>query len=186
MLIKNTSKLQELPAGFSLEASAVRVRLASWQMVALASLFAGIGNGWKILGQPVGSLSPLWTAAAMMLVTFAGWYAWGFFTHLTASVFFGGHSDYRGTLDAFGPAYAFQALVLFSFTNPLNWLWSWIALYVTIAVWGVVGPRRLGMRTWQAIVAAALGMLPWLALQLILSVTLVWDGLYTGFGAFLI
>jgi hypothetical protein len=41
------------------------------------------------------------------------------------------------------------------------------------------------MRTWQAMVAAALGMLLWLACLLALTLVLVWDGTYLGIGAFL-
>ena len=101
---------------------------------------------------------------------------------LTDVVLFGGHTDYRGTLHAFGRAYVFQALLFFSFANPLGGLWAWVALYLTVAAWGIVGPRRLGMRTWQAIAAASLGLLWWLACLLILTLTLDGGGSYIGWG----
>jgi hypothetical protein len=185
MLTKNTSKLLEVPSGFTLEAMTQRVRPSLWQIVTLVSFCAGVGSGWQVLVSQAELPSPLVAAATMMLATFAGWYVWGFFTHLTDNVLFGGHSDYQGTLNTFGRAYVFQALFFFTFTRPLGWLWGWIALYVTIAAWGIIGPRHLGMRTWQAIVAATLGMLLWLACLLILTLTLVWDGTYVGVGAFL-
>ncbi len=185
MLIKDASELQKVPSGFALDTAMQRVRPALWQVVAVVSLVAGIGNGWQVLAFRAELLSPLVAAIVMTLATFGGWYAWGFFTHLTDSVLFGGHSDYRGTLNAFGRAYVFQALFFFTFTRPLGWLWGWIALYVTIVAWGVIGPRRLGMRTWQAILAATLGMLLWLACLLILTLVLVFDGTYIGIGVFL-
>lgn len=186
MLIKNTSKLPEMSSSLTWQTAMLRVRPSLWQIVAFASLLAGIGGGWKALGSLEEILSPLPATVTMMLVTFAGWYIWSYFTYLTDQVLFGGHSDYRGTLNAFGRAYVFQALLVFIFTSPLGWMWGWIALYFTVAAWGVIGPRQLGMRTWQAIVAAALGMLLWLACLLILTLTLVWDGLYVGIGVFLV
>ena len=113
-----------------------------------------------------------------MLVTFVGWYAWGFFTHLADVLLFGGHSDYAGTLHIFGRAYILQALLALTFVPPFGWLWGWIALYATLVAWGIVGPRHLGMRTWQAIAAGALGMFMWLACLFLLQLTLAWPGVY--------
>jgi len=161
-----------------------QIRPAWWQVVALVSFGAGIGNGWRALTNPTAQAPPLLAAVTMMLVTFAGWYVWGFFTYLTDAVLFGGHADYRETLDAFGRAFVFQGLLFFTFINSFGWLWGWVALYVTVAAWGIIGPRRLGMRTWQAVVAASLGMLVWLACLLILTLTFVWDGAYIGVGVF--
>jgi hypothetical protein len=48
----------------------------------------------------------------------------------------------------------FQALSTFAFTHPLDFLWAWVARYLTIMAWGIVGPRRLGTRTVQKVVAA--------------------------------
>jgi hypothetical protein len=162
------------------------VRPSLWQIVAGASVAAGIGSGCRIMTRQAELPAALVAALTMMLATFAGWYVWGFFTSLTDRILFGGHSDYRGTLSAFARAYVFQALFLCTFTNPMGWLWGWIALYSTVAAWGVVGPRRLGMRTWQAIVAATLGMLVWLVCLLVLTLTLTVDGQFIGVGAFLI
>jgi hypothetical protein len=120
-----------------------------------------------------------------MLVTFAGWYVWGYFIHVTDSVFFGGHSDYRGTRDAFARAYGLQALLFFTFTDARGWLWGWIGLYATIAAWAIVGPWQLGMRSWRAILTAALGLLMWLACLLFLELALDRTGVYVGLGAFL-
>jgi hypothetical protein len=165
-----------------------------WQIVAIVSLAAGIGSGWRVLllrseflaPVPTGDLlSPLTATVTMVLATFAGWYVWGYFTHLFDSVLFGGHSAYRDTLNAFGRAYVFQFLFLFTFTRPLGWLWGWIAMYATVAAWGIIGPRQLGMRTWQAIVSATCGMLVWMACLLLLNITLMLDGGYLGIGAFL-
>ena len=175
----------EIPLTLVREAVAEHVRPAMWQIMVLVSFVAGVGSGWRILIQQAPLLSPLAASITMMLATFAGWYVWSFFTHLTDLVLFGGHSDYRSTLEAFGRAYIFQALFFLIFTNPLGWLWGWIALYVTVAAWGVVGPRHLGMRTWQAIVAASLGMLLWLACLMLVTMSLVVEGNYLGIGAFL-
>ena len=94
--------------------------------------------------------------------------------------------DYRSTLNAFGWAYVFQALFALTFTPTLGWLWGWVALYATVAAWGIVGPRRLGMRTWQAIVAAALGLLIWLACLLLITAVLASGGIFLGVGVFLV
>lgn len=185
MLTENMPSSLELSPRWTLDTVVQRVRPALWQVVALVSLCAAVGSGWTVLARQSELLSPLTAAATMMLVTFAGWYVWGFFTHLSSAVLFGERSDYRETLNAFGRVYVFQALAFFTFTNPLGWLWSWVALYVTVVAWGFVGPRRLGMRTWQAVVAVTLGMLMWLSCLLILTLTLVWDGSYVGVGAFL-
>jgi hypothetical protein len=186
MLTKSMSRLSEMPTGLTLERVIQRIRPSLWQVVALVSFFAGVGSGWRVLVCQAELPSPLTATVTMMLATFAGWYVWGFFTHLTDVVLFGGHSDYRGTLNAVGRAYAFQALFFFTFTRPLGWLWGWIALYAIAAAWGIIGPRHLGMRTWQAMVAVTLGMLLWLACLLILTLTLAWDGSYLGVGAFLV
>jgi hypothetical protein len=162
-----------------------RLQPSLWQVVVAASTVAGVGSGWRVLMTKAAPASPLTVAVAMMLVTYAGWYAWAFFTHLTDAALFGGHGDYRSTLNAFGRAYAFQALFALTFTLPLGWLWGWVALYATVAAWGIVGPRRLGMRTWQAIVSATLGMLIWLACLLVMTLTLVSGGLFLGVGVFL-
>ncbi len=183
MLTKDMTRFVQAP--LSLNKVRQRVRPALWHMVALVSFFAGVGSGWQVLIFRAELLSPLVAAATMMLATFVGWYAWSFFIYLADNALFGGHSDYRGTLNAFGVAYLHQAICFFTFTRPLGWAWGWVAFYVTIAAWGVIGPRRLGMRTWQAIVAATLGMLLWLACLLALTLTLVVDGTYVGIGAFL-
>jgi hypothetical protein len=182
MLTRKMSMSLEVPVG---EAVMQRVRPSLWQIVALVSFCAGIGSGWTVLARQAELSSPLVAAITMTLATFAGWYVWGFFTHLTDVVLFGGHSDYWGTLNAFGRAYVFQALFFLTFANPLGWLWGWVALYATVVAWGIVGPRHLGMRTWQAIVAVTLGMLLWLACQLILTLALAWSGPCLGVGAFL-
>ena len=183
MLTKNMS---EMPLELNPKAVIMPIRPKPWQVVALVSFCVGVGSGWSVLVRRAELQSPLVVAAIMVLVTYVGWYIWGFFTHLTDVVLFGGHSDYRGTLNVFGRAYVFQAFSFFTFTNPLGWLWSWIALYVTVVAWGVIGPRHLGMRTWKAIVAVTLGMLLWLACQLILTLTFVCNGPYLGVGAFLV
>ena len=185
MLTKDTSKLIRLPVELPAASVLHRLRPANWQLVALTSLCAGIGSGWQVLLSQTELLSPLTAAITMVLATFIGWYAWGFFTYLTDSVLFGGHADFQGTLAAFSRAYLFQALFLFTFTRPLGWLWGWIALYLTIGAWGVIGPRQLGMRSWQAVVVVTVGMLVWLACLLIGTLTLVLDGTYIGVGAFL-
>ncbi len=84
---------------------------------------------------------------------------------------------------AFAQAYLFQALFLFAFTHPLGFLWVWVATYLTIVAWGVVAPRRLGVRTVQAVVAATQGMLVWLACLAVPMPTVTWDGLHVGIGA---
>ena len=76
-----------------------------------------------------------------------------------------------------------QALPFFVFTHPLGTLWVWVAFHLTIMAWGIVGPRRLGMRTVQAVVAATLGTLVWLACLSVPMLTVTWDGLYVGIGA---
>jgi hypothetical protein len=185
MLNKNMSRLLEIPTGLTREAALARFCPSQWEIVVLVSFCAGLANGWRVLLCQAELLSPITAAVTMTLLTFAGWYVWGFFTHLNDVVLFGGRSDYRGTLKAFGWAYVFQVLFVFSFTRPLGWMWGWIALYATVVAWGIVGPRHLGMRTWQAMVAAALGMLLWLACLLAVTLVLVWDGTYLGIGAFL-
>jgi hypothetical protein len=182
MLTKGTSGLSQVAPVSTWEGLRRHLRPSLWQVMTLVSFAASVGNGWRILFWQVESPSPFAAATATMLATFAGWYVWGFFTHLTDVVFFGGHADYRGTLDAFGRAYVFQMLLFFSFVNPLGRLWGWIALYLTVAAWGIVGPRQLGMRTWQAVVAATLGLMWWLACLLILTLTLTWDGSIIGWG----
>ena len=174
----------EMRPGLALQAVAQRIRPAPWQTVALVSLAAGVGGGWRAVMQQADLSAPFMTAAAMMLVTFAGWYVWGAFTHFTDVLLFGHHSDYRGTLDAFARAYALQALFFFTFSSFLGLQWGWIAFYATIAVWGIVGPRRLGMHSWQAIVAATCGMLLWIGCLVTLTTTLVWNGAYVGIGVF--
>jgi hypothetical protein len=187
MLTRNApTRLLEVPSGwFTLDRVRQRVQPALWQMVALVSFVAGVGSGWQVLVFRAELLSPLVAAATMMLAMFAGWYVWSFFIYLADNALFGGHSDYQGTLNAFGIAYLHQVLFFFAFTRPLGGLWGWIALYLTVAAWGVIGPRRLGMRTWQAILAATLGMLLWLACLLVATLALVFDGTYIGIGAFL-
>jgi hypothetical protein len=160
------------------------LRPAMWQWVLVTSYAAGVGMGWRtLLMQDEGS-SPLHAAASMALVTFAGWYVWGCFTHLVDKVLFRGPGDYRATLDAFGRAYLFQALFLLAFTRPLGWLWGWIALYATVAAWGIIGPRYRGMRTRQALLAATLGLFMWLACLWLLSLVLNADGIVLGVGIF--
>ena len=186
MLIKDTTRsFVHTPSSLILDKVWLRIRPELWHMVALVSFFAGVGSGWQVLIFGAELLSPLAAAATMMLATFGGWYAWSFFTYLADNALFGGHSDYRGTLNAFGVAYLYQAICFFTFVRPLGWVWGWVAFYITVAAWGIIGPRRLGMRTWQAIVAATLGMLLWLACLLVLTLVLVVDGMYVGIGAFL-
>ncbi len=185
MLTKDTTRFFQAPSSLILNKVRQRVRPELWHMVALVSFLAGVGSGWQVLIFRAELLSPLAAAATMMLATFVGWYAWSFFIYLADNALFGGHSDYRGTLNAFGVVYLYQAICFFTFTRPLGWVWGWIAFYATVAAWGIVGPRRLGMRTWQAIVAATLGMLLWLACLLVLTLTLVVDGTFIGIGAFL-
>jgi hypothetical protein len=181
------STLNSLTAAASLPLKGVlrHIRPTPWHVIAGASFVAGIGSGWTVLVRQAEVPSPFLAAITMMLATFAGWYAWGFCLHLIDGSLFGRHAGYQQTLEAFAPAYACQALCLFTFTHPLGWLWTWIASYLTIVAWGFVGPRRLGMRTYQAIVAATLGMLIWLLCLLGLTMTITWDGLYVGIGAFL-
>jgi hypothetical protein len=185
MLTNNVHKVSEVPSGITLGSLVQLARPSMWQLVALVSCAAGVGSGWRILLHQNEFISPLTATVTMTIATFIGWYVWGFFVYLTDTFLFGGHSTYRGTLNAFGRAYAFQILFLFTFTQPVDWLWGWIALYATVAAWGVFGPRYLGMRTWQAIVTAGAGMLMWLACLTILNVTMIWDGIYLGVGAFL-
>lgn len=162
-----------------------RLRPSLWELVLLISFCAGVGNGWAALKrQPEGSLSPIAVAITTTLLTLAGWYIWGLFTYLVDHGLFGGHSDYSGTLGVFGRAYLFQLLLAFAFLPPFGWLWWWIALYVTIMAWGIVGPRHLGMRTWQAIVSATLGMLLWLACLAGLQLALAWEAALPGLGVF--
>jgi hypothetical protein len=160
-----------------------RVQPSFWLVMALVSFIAGASRLWGLSSFQSDIPSPLTVAITTMLVTFLGWFVWGFFTYLIDTLLFGGDSNYSGTVNAFGRAYVCQTLVFFTFITPLGWLWGWIALYCTVTAWGIVGPRHLGMRTWQAIVAVTLGMLMWLACLLILSLTLSWDGLYIGVGA---
>ena len=176
----------EVRPNLVLESLMQRVWRAPWQIVALVSIAAGIGSGWRASAHQAELLSPLSAMVTMILATFAGWYVWSFFAHLTDVVIFGGHSDYQGTLNAFARAYCFQALFFFTFTTPLGWLWGWTAFLATVAAWGIIGPRHLGIRTWQAVLAATLGMLLWMGCLLILTLTLVWNGTYLGVGAFLV
>jgi len=162
-----------------------RLRPALWELVILVSFCAGVGNGWATLNrQPASPQSPIMVAIMTMLLTFAGWYAWGLFTYLMDYGLFGGHSDYSGTLNIFGRAYLCQILLALAFLPPFGWLWWWIALYVTIVTWGIIGPRHLGMRTWQAITSATLGMLVWLACLAILQLALDWEAVLPGLGVF--
>jgi hypothetical protein len=172
-------------AGLAIRQISARIWPAPWEMVAFASLVASVGGGWAVLARQAGTPSPFLVALTMMLATFGGWYVWAFFTHLVDTTLFGGHASYQELLDAFAHAYVFQSLSLFAFTFSLGWLWTWAAFYFTIVAWGVVGPRRLGMRTYQAIVSATLGMLMWLACLLVLILVMTRDGLYVDIGAIL-
>ncbi len=185
MLTKGAANGIEMPWRSASVSVLHRLRPSLWHVVLVVSYAAGVGSGWRVLLTQDEQVSPLAVAATMMLVTFAGWYVWGFFTHLIDVALFGGHADFRGTLNAFGRAYVLQALFVLTFTQPLGWLWGWIALYATVAAWGIIGPRHLGMRSWQAIVAASLGLLLWLACLLALSLALVSDGMRLGVGVFL-
>jgi hypothetical protein len=161
-----------------------RVQPSFWLLVALISFIASASRLWGLSSFQTDLPAPLTAGVTTMVVTFLGWFVWAFFTYLIDILLFGGHGNYGATLNAFGWAYVCQALLFFTFTTPLGWLWGWIALYCTVTTWGIVGPRYLGMRTWQAILAATLGLLMWLVCLLILSLTLSWDGLYIGVGAF--
>jgi hypothetical protein len=161
-----------------------RLRPPLWELVILLSFCAGIGNGWAVLNRQADPRSPLLTALTTLGVTWAGWYVWGFCTYLNDRLLFGGHSDYRGTLNVFGRAYLFQLLIALSFVPPLYWLWGWIGLYATLVAWGLIGPRHLGMRTWQAILSGTLGLLMWLASLLALQLALGWEGIYPFLGTF--
>jgi hypothetical protein len=162
-----------------------RAHLAPWQVMLIVSTLAGVGSGWTALVRQSNVPSPFLAALTMMLATFAGWYAWSWFTHLADVVLFGGHSDYQGVLDTFWQAYAFQGLSLLTFVEPIGWLWTWVGAYFTIVAWGVIAPRRFGMRSYQAIAAATAGMLVWLACLLVVVLVLKWQGMYLGIGAFL-
>jgi hypothetical protein len=195
MISKSTTKILEMPRASAVVSAMQRVGPSMWPTVALVSLAAGIGSGWRVLFlrseflAPMTStelLSPLTATATMVLATFAGWYAWGFFIHYCDKALFGGHSTYSGTLNAFARAYIFQVLFLLTFTRPLGWLWGWVALYATVAAWGIIGPRHLGMRTWQAVVSASAGMLMWMACLALMNVALMCDGACLGIGAFLV
>ncbi len=185
MLSKNTGKLISVPSEIGIKSAIQRVRPSPWQIVALVSLLAGLGSAGRAMVLQTRGPSPVTAAVTMLLATFVGWYVWGFFTYLADRVLFGGHADYEGTLRAFGRAYAFQGLFVFTFSASIGWLWGWVAFYVTLAAWGIVGPRHLGTRTWQAMVAGTLGMLLWLVCLSILTLTLSWNGMYVGVGAFL-
>jgi len=161
-----------------------RLRPRLWELVILVSFCTGIGNGWAALTRQTDTRSPLMVGITTLGVTLAGWYVWGFLTYLNDRFFFGGHSDYQGTLNIFGQAYLFQFLLTFSFAPPLYWLWGWIGLYVTLVAWGLIGPRHLGMRTWQAIVSGTLGLLVWLACLFALQLALGWEGIYLFVGDF--
>jgi hypothetical protein len=163
-----------------------RFQAVPWKTVAVVSLAASIGNGWAAIVRQSRTPSPFMSALTMMLAVFAGWYAWAFFAHLVDKAFFGGHARYSDFLSAFSRAYAFQALSFFAFTHTLGFMWVSVAFFLTIVAWGIVGPRRLGMRTGQAVIAATLGMLVWLACLALLSLTVTWDGLCVGIGAFLV
>lgn len=184
MLSRHTTRPVDLASLVDTETAMRRMQPSFWLVMALVSFTASASRLWKLSAFQADIPSPLSVAITTMLATFLGWFVWSFFTYLTDTFLFGGHADYCTTLNAFGRAYVCQALFFFSFTTPLGWLWGWIAMYCTVTTWGIVGPRHLGMRTWQAIVAAALGMLMWLACLLILSLTLTWNGLYIGVGAF--
>jgi hypothetical protein len=186
MIAKDLTSLPQRSKALSASAVLRRFQVVPWEIVIAASFLAGIGNGWTALIRQSRIPSPFLAAVTMMLATFAGWYVWGFFTHLIDRTFFGDHADYQGVLDTFWRAYVFQALSLLTFIHPMGWLWTWIASYATIVAWGIVGPRRLGMKTWQALVSATLGMLMWLACLVALTLTLKVDGLYIGIGAFLV
>jgi hypothetical protein len=195
MISKSTPKILEMPRATAVVSAMQHVGTSMWPLIALVSLAAGIGSGWRVLFlrsdllTPTTSaelLSPLTATATMVIATFAGWYVWGFFIHYCDKALFGGHSTYSGTLNAFARAYVFQVLFLLTFTRPLGWLWGWIALYATVAAWGIIGPRQLGMRTWQAVVSASAGMLMWMACLVLMNVTLMTDGVSFGIGAFLV
>jgi hypothetical protein len=185
MLTRGASKLFGLPAKPMKEVLLHRLRPAEWELVALASLCAGIGSGWRVLLLQADLHSPLTTALTTILAIFCGWYVWGFFLYLTDNVLFGSPIGYRETLRVFGRAYIFQALFVLTFTRPLGWVWGWIALYLTVAVWAIVGPRQHGTRTWQAVLAATVGMLVWLACLLALTLMLSREGVYIAIGIFL-
>jgi hypothetical protein len=184
MLSRNTTRPVDLACLVNTDTMIQRAQPSFWLVVALVSFMASASRLWGLSSFQADLPSPLTAAVTTMLVTFLGWFVWGFFTYLIDTRLFGGHGNYSGTLNAFGRAYVCQTLFFFTFTTPLGWLWGWIALYCTVTTWGIVGPRYLGMRTWQAIVAVTLGMLMWLACLLIFSLTLSWDGLYIGVGAF--
>jgi hypothetical protein len=148
------------------------------------SFVAGIGNGWATISREAAVPSPFLAALTMMLATFVGWYGWAFFTQLIENTLFGVSASYRDTLDTFATAYAFHSLGFFSF-GQMGPLWVWAGAYLTIVAWGILAPRRLGMRAWQAVVAATLGMLVWLACLLAFTLVFQCDGLYVGVGAFL-
>jgi hypothetical protein len=173
-------------ASLDTPASLLRFQPSLWQAVALVSVAAGLGSSWRVMNHQVHQVSPLTAALVTMLTTFVGWFAWGFLTYVADRVLFGGHADYRTTLNEFGKAYLLQVLFALTFFSPLGWLWGWIALFYTVAAFGVVGPRYLGMRTWQAIVASTLGMLVWLGCLLVFTLTLTVDGVFMGVGAFLV
>jgi hypothetical protein len=185
MLTKSPAKGVGLQSRSSFAWLLRHLRPSLWQWVLVASYAAGVGVGWRALLTRGEQASPLQATATMMVLTFAGWYVWGFFTHVVDKALFRGPSDYLATLDAFGRAYVFQALFLLAFTRPLGWLWGWIALYATVAAWGIIGPRHLGMRTRQALLAVTLGLFMWLACLSLLSLLLNGDGLVLGVGIFL-
>jgi hypothetical protein len=162
-----------------------RTRLSPWLIVAVVSYCAAIGGANRVQSSQTALLPPLAAAITMVVTTFAGWLVWGFFTYTAGRVLFGHQVNYRAMLRAFGWAYAAHALFYLVCTHPMGWLWGWVALYVTIAGWGIIGPRQLGMRTWQAITTATLGMLFWLACLLVLTLTLTWNGAYFGVGVFM-
>ncbi len=185
MLIKNTAQFTANPNTES-ALKWIGSHISPWQAVIGMSTLAGIGSGWAALFRHSSIPSPLWAAFSMMLVTFAGWYAWSFFTFLTDHLVFRGHSDWYSIRHAFAQAYMLQGLSFLVFTHPLGTLWSGVAAYLTIFAWGIVGPRQLGMRTWQAIVSATIGMLMWLACLVVLLFALQQNGVYLGIGAFLV
>jgi hypothetical protein len=185
MLKRDTSNLIEIPAT-SMAGLLERLKPATWQVMACVSLLAGIGSGWRILVQESELLSPLLVSTVTVLVIFAGWYAWSFFIYLTDSVLFGRRSSFHELLSAFAWAYVAQIFFFLVFTRPLGWLWGWVALYATITAWGIVGPTRLGTRTWQAVLSATIGMFVWLAGLLALTLMVSWQGVHFGFGVFLV
>jgi hypothetical protein len=185
MTVRGITKVVDTLQDRSIRALLSGLWAAPWQVILGVSFLAGMGSGWTVLLRPSSMLSPFLAAITMMLATYAGWYAWAFFTHLADMVFFGKHGSYQDTLDCFGQVYVLQVLSSLTFAGPLGWMWTWVASYLTVAAWGVAGPRRLGMKSWQAIVAATVGLLLWLACLAAVTLLVTKDGMYVGIGAFL-